>query len=131
MMEYPSSDSPRCGFIKVFPYSICVRPEAGHCCIKYSPTTDTNAFTLGITSAVMTGTNCPEDYISKYRSLFYNIGMPKIFCILLGIDGVSHECTLSVAPTLGNKFCGLFAAVPSYGGTAAVPYVCGKQRDNR
>jgi hypothetical protein len=53
--------------ISCFSYNICVRPEAGYCCIQYSLCTDANSFTIDSASTVLlesdTATACTNDYI--------------------------------------------------------------------
>ena len=49
----------------LFRQNICIRQEAGFCCIQYSPCSDTNswAFDNKINGETKIGTNCSEDYV--------------------------------------------------------------------
>ena len=42
---------------------MCVRADAGNCCIAYSTCTDANSWTLDTTTNTMTDTQCTEDYL--------------------------------------------------------------------
>jgi hypothetical protein len=68
-------------------YQICIRQEAGYCCIEYSSCSDTSSWTIdNAIAAAMTDTLCALDYV--------------------GIDGLSDTCNQSPGATIVNKFCG-------------------------
>ncbi len=51
-----------------FSYSVCIRQEAGFCCVLYTPCADANSFSLALdgAGAVAAGTDslCSLDYIA-------------------------------------------------------------------
>ena len=51
--------------ISDFRQNICIRQEAGMCCIQYSPCSDSNswAFDNKVDADTKIGTNCSQDYI--------------------------------------------------------------------
>ena len=51
--------------ISDFRQNICIRQEAGMCCIQYSPCSDSNswAFDNKVDDDTKIGTNCSQDYI--------------------------------------------------------------------
>ncbi|TRY80437.1 hypothetical protein TCAL_04733, partial [Tigriopus californicus] len=71
-------------------YSICIRQEAGFCCVEYTPCADIGSFSLDTNKMLMMAkieTECSVDYI--------------------GIEGGQGTCSGSANPTAGvNKFCG-------------------------
>ena len=52
----------------IYSYSICVRKEAGYCCIQYSPCSDTGSWTINQIKAAGSleteTTNCAADYVT-------------------------------------------------------------------
>jgi len=79
-------------------YSICIRPEAGMCCIQYSlcdltagAALNVPAWSLdedGTAAGSDSGTQCLTDYVE--------------------IDGVSHTCDRSRNTRLSSRICGLY-----------------------
>ena len=90
----------------IFSYNICVRKEAGYCCIQYSACSDTGSWSISqIASTAATDTVCTADYVT--------------------ITGASAACgptTQAVQPV--QKICGgIFSGVDTQ--TINAP-VCGK-----
>lgn len=79
---------------------ICIRAEAGMCCIKYSLCGDTNSFTIDNTAAAVVGTSCVNDYV----------------------DFVEASANCHGALT-SSRWCGGFLA-ESADATASIDYVC-------
>merc|ERR1711976_382207 len=67
---------------------ICIRQEAGMCCIQYSPCSDTNscAFDNKEDADTKIGTNCSQDYVE--------------------ISGVLGQCNSQSEAFLLDKLCG-------------------------
>ena len=58
-----------------FSYAICIRPEAGYCCVEYVPCADTHSFSLSSLHATMSKQDdlCTEDFVEidgKYILLY-------------------------------------------------------------
>jgi len=68
--------------------NICIRQEAGMCCIQYSPCSDSNswAFDNKVDDDTKIGTNCSQDYIE--------------------ISGVLGQCNSQSEAFLLDKICG-------------------------
>ena len=88
-----------------YSYSICIRKEAGMCCVEYYICSDTGAYSISSSEATSTGgTNCSTDYLI--------------------INGGTASCDLSNAFNSENIFCGaIFNAADT--GTSAGP-ICGE-----
>ncbi|XP_059084415.1 uncharacterized protein LOC131881546, partial [Tigriopus californicus] len=69
-------------------YSICIRQEAGMCCVEYLPCADTSSYSLeGIPDDVnKQDSQCSKDYV--------------------GIEGGSATCNASPGDVLFTRFCG-------------------------
>ena len=87
-------------------YDICIRQEAGYCCVQYSPCSDPNSYTLDEATAAIAaevGTLCSLDYIE--------------------IDGVGATCDSNANAMVGARLCGTI--FQTLGGTQnAVNAVC-------
>jgi len=68
-------------------YAICIRPEAGYCCVEYQQCSDANSFSLSHVDATKAKQDetCTEDYAQ--------------------IDGVAHVCAGPGTPLL-SRLCG-------------------------
>ena len=49
--------------ITIFRQNICIRQEAGFCCVEYSTCSDTNSWTIDNTANSKQGTNCATDFV--------------------------------------------------------------------
>ena len=93
----------------IFSYNICVRKEAGYCCIQYSVCSDTGSWTISqilAAGSLATDTICAADYVS--------------------IAGASAACPSSTPQVIQpvQKICGgIFSGVDT--STVNAP-VCGK-----
>ncbi len=62
--------------------TVCIRPNAGNCCIKYSPCTDTNSFTIDQNAnpgTAMLDAACSEDYLGISGKFLNPIYLHEIF----------------------------------------------------
>lgn len=74
-------------------YDICIRQEAGYCCIEYSLCADDNSWNLFNTHATgaLQDDLCTEDFV--------------------GIDGVSDTCTTFAGQATFGRMCGKEASI--------------------
>ena len=91
--------------IYISSYNICVRKEAGYCCVQYYPCSDTGSWSISSkTAAAGTGTNCALDFLI--------------------INGGALACSDTNYYDSENKFCdAIFSA--AQGGTSNAA-ICGK-----
>lgn len=89
-------------------YSVCFRPEAGACCIRYQPcASEADSWTLNeddvaTKSAHQTGEDCTEDYI--------------------GIAGASSTCSKASGNSLTSRICGRYWSADTQGKTLGTTY---------
>ena len=69
-------------------YGICIRQEAGHCCVQYELCGDDRSWSIDSTDATKNeiDTQCATDYV--------------------GIDGAGLTCSTSTSATLHSRICG-------------------------
>lgn len=78
------------------------------CCIQYTPSADTNSFSIGDGSGVFVDTGCTEDYV--------------------GIEGASQRCD-NRFPVVASVICGTFQtqnAMTLADATVALTTICGE-----
>jgi hypothetical protein len=99
--------------ISFFSYNICVRQEAGYCCIQYSLCADASSFTIDAFSQTANlgdiGTGCIQDYIEIEGSGFVGCGFPTGF-----------------TPT-NTRYCGRVFSIVSKAAAGNHLTICGKQ----
>ena len=79
---------PFSSFIPLFSYSVCIRPEAGICCVQYYLCGDTSSWSIDavIASKAEVDNQCTSDYI--------------------GIEGAMNACQLNPGASLHSRMCG-------------------------
>ncbi len=117
-----------------FRYSICIRPETGYCCVKYTLCTDDNSWTIDHNQATVANqdtevdTECTEDYlgISGFETGFWLLFASLCYASFLGISG---SCSLGTSADLHSRICGAKFGLFS-GSKIAMESLCGKQMDS-
>jgi len=83
--------------------NICIRQEAGFCCITYNLCSDTNAWSIDNTAGSVIGTECTLDFVE--------------------IPAATYACGETAA--LGDRFCGaIFNAVKGVTETTDTAVLC-------
>ena len=92
-----------------FSYNICIRQAAGFNCVKYTPCSDTNSFTLSSTiiDDGMLGTTCALDWIEVAGAMGCGqtgiLGVPQKLC---GLAFNPLFTAMTVAESAGTALCG-------------------------
>ena len=92
-----------------FSYNICIRQAAGFSCVRYTPCSDTNSFTLSSTiiDDGMLGTTCSLDFIEVAGAMA--CGVPGVFGTPQKLCGLAFnpiEAGKTVAESAGAALCG-------------------------